>query len=1684
MCKFFLEVHKLKKSTRILAILMAFAMLIGSFSVMGSAYQAYRDNAVNYNDIDAATFTTEQYASMGLDEVDRMLSEEQLNLYIYIGSLDLTSIDAAVASVEDLLSQVQSLLGMLGDAASLNISSLEGKRRSNAPKDGVDPDLEIVYSVFDFLSDNAGILRNYANGSFNLGILNGFVAEYVFNVKELLTGLLFGLTKAGDDMDYDYFDAREDYGAGANIPTKYLDANNGALTLLQDLLNEVVLGNWGMLDEYLANPCDETLPGKEFYAFTDANGNDVSDQPIDTNAYDYYGWIHPDTWVTVGLGGAKRVANNAAAPAPDYELMDITGNVMGYDFIEALLQRAFNYVLVPVLNRDTAPWLLEECGFTFDKTYSQKKLYVDGEWIDNPDYDPDYRGEAPEGIESSKLYQLFNTDNLEITKMYIPAGETLISNLNSLLGQFVGMVLKTEEWDETPEGYYWYWDYEGGNSVLFNNICTVAKYVLAITKGEFFGNNVEVKDSDEVFNMNNQQVVSYVLRSILNASVDWMYIDDSYQSVAEVGYAACEQLAWQDIPQITYTMPSRSNYADDNAYYDALVEKALTILLDVAAYKLNQELDVNEASGNNPLTQAGLLPYQGDNGSYENNVLIVAEWAIHTYAPALALNLNLSSTGSHTINQFWQDLDTILNSILPLKGTDSIIAASVANRNLVAKGLIFENIVKPVCYLNATNFAAIFDKNPNGSFATKNGIQIIMMILNKVFDLLFPNVFSKTTDTIDGLLVNTLLGDMIYDLAHSLGRKPYNSVVNSTATAQVALSSRCRGLVYVALPIVCQVLGLSDDQEFGELESYMPKIIGSSSVTFDIYNGTSGINTAYTNTSGTLVRDNTYTYKIDETKSFAQGIKNGVASDRTMNITGYDNATQKTIGGGSSAQVTISGCTTGEVVVCNIVYDVLDESGNRMTSASLTNTNYSFVGSVDKDDDEIEYSETIGNRTLKYEKEIYIASGDKLSKINSYAIRLEDSKENKDVENPGTTGTFAVSSVSTSGSYPFAAKNTVAKDTSSNLKGQGGTYFVYPFQVAMNGDKEFVRIQPEYQKDENGKYILDEDGNKIPDGDNGGVPTGVYELDTTLTIAGTTKTVTTRVHIYNDYDLESKFEKAVAANRQSSNYDQYKNSGEAVELWSDYTTALKNAATIALMPKNGNSFESDIAYSGDAENKYELYSKAIDDAIEALEPYALSAGTSAIESALNNYSGFNYVINTDENGYQYKTELAFDDPDYIYFGVGDFVPHTYNRYKAARNNAQDLVNSQKAFISAPLPEDYTDKQHEQYDLECAVVDAFEKPVISAIDSEYAIHMVNLMGERLIRIPANTSKLQIMYDLIAADMEENADKTYTADSYADYQRALDFADVVLSEDIDTLRPTKVNRAHNELVEAWKDLTEACDYRALNAAISQASAIYTQQGAPEDQDLYTAESYAAFYNAYLAATAIETGLGQNGDNQAKIDAAAAALNAAFLGLVVDEGGDDPGDGTVTTYELNTEPLFNSVSWDYAFSPVTDEDLDGNYPTDDGSEYLCGFGDGEAMDPDMIIDRAFTNLQNVEINVVSYDGYYYSTGSKIVISDATKGETLKVYTIILRGDVNCDGEVTLSDATLAEAASCSMWLDDYNEDIGSEWEWSGYGFKSAASDFDGDGTYNLNDAMYISSYTMGGCDLDQMTGEIIAK
>ncbi|MBQ2973851.1 MAG: hypothetical protein IJE19_05800 [Clostridia bacterium] len=1674
----------MKKSIRILSLLMAFAMLIGSFSVMGSAYAPYKDSAVSYNDVDAPEFTTEQYASMALDELDRMLLKEKIELDIYIGKLDLGSVDTTLASVVSLVASVQNLLPLLGDASALPsyIEPIEDVRRAT------DADSEVIKALFDFIANIAPLGQKYVNGTVSLGIMNSFIADFIFDVRELAIGLIFGMTNEGKAMGeldeegnpegYDYMDDR-----GENLPDKYLDPNNGALSLAQSLINDLVLGEWVKLDDYFNDPYYPVT--YDFYGFK--NDETLNESEPDTTNYDYYGWVHPDDWVTVGLGGYARVAEGAAAPAADYSLLDIGAGKIGYDFIEDLLRAAYSNLLIPVLNRDTVRWVRRDiCGIEYLDTYTNRNLFgddpstevvegegdVEGVWYPNPDYDPDYAGEEFDRAELeknsviAKIFDLENATKIEVEE--IPDTTTLVDYFNNLLGHVLESVALEEV---TVDGvtYDWDWQY-GDNSLLFDNIVDAGKFVLQVTGDEFFGSRAfkeEFPTPTAIEQMNGQQVVSMVLRGILNSSVDYIYVEPEYQTLVDVAYRAVEQLAYQDIPQYTYTKPVKTADMTDEDYYDAVVDKMITILFDIAVYNLNQGMDM--------VPGEGLLEYQGDEGHYNNLLTQIAAWAFSDYAPLLSFGDSLlcynaeGSAEGLTPDMVWQDIDTIIDAIIPIKGGEGKapwIAAEIAGdgTKIVSKSFIFDYIIKPVYSLDATNLAMIFKRNENGAFASMDGVEIIVSILNNVFNLLFPGVF-QAQDTIDEILNNELLGAMVSDLLKSLGTKSF------TSSTGAVLEGRANDIILVGLPLACMLLGLSDEQEFEEMEIYLPETIAATGTipTFEVINGSSGINTYHTDADGNGTQDQLYKYKIQNV------ILNQYNAAGTqvygLNYSGI--AQNDEISGGEAVNVTLAGTRNiGDIIELTINYYIYGETGQMIGTDYLSKTVYAYVGNTDEDDDAITISvEDSNGRKVEYEDSIYLSTGDSLTDIEGYNIRVKDNNGGSEA-NAAVTGVTMTGSnpADLAGKFPFVTMNDgsdESKPISQTMTGQEGLYFFSPFAVAEKADGEkYERYEDFYAVDEEtGELILDENEEPVVSGNNEGVEDGQYNVATTLRVGDKTATVNTTIHLYNDYGLEGLFSRAVSANRQLSNYDKLAQSGIVETHWATYRSVLMEAARLVLMPKEGDDFASEIVANDPVnyDNRYEELAEDLEAAIEQLEEFALDTGIQSVWNAVDAISGINHVatytpaVTADGQSYTIvtKEDIEYYEDDYVFFGMRDFVPHTYNRYKDARKLAYNIIDSQEFFA----PEDpreieyYVPSEEEILNYEKAMEEYIERrldlPAVNSIEATYAIHMVNLTSARLIPLEGDTSKLQIVYNAYAN--VDTSSGTFVGESKEAYDHAVAFAAEVLAES--DPRPSKVNVATTKLVDTWKDLELAGDYTKVESAIAAFESIYDAYGPdPSAQFVYTEDSYRTFLNAYNDALRARDEKPYSVDEQDQIDAIAETLNAVELVLAGAAGGDE------ASVEFKTENQYLYSDHDYAlyFVPrVSEGTLNHSYygatladgTTVDG--YVVGYGVGCLYDEDTLL--AAYDMTNCTAEVVA-GGDTYSTGTSIKFLD-NKGDVVKTYVVVVIGDINGDNSYDGVDAMQIELNAAYV----------TDWEWGGTNeeFKAAAADITNEGMLDSNDA-----------------------
>ena len=1674
---------------------MAFAMLIGNFSVMGSAYHAYKGTAIagDYNDVDSPEFSLDQYASMALDELDRMLAKEQMVLDLLgLLTLDLSSVDATIGSVLAFLDTGAALIPLLGDAKTLPDICEPLTKISRGSKTESKQDILVIYGLLDFVANLRDIAHNYVAGTVSVGILDGFIADFKFNVRELALGLVYGMLEEGKAADYDFMDD----GIGP-VPAKYKDNSTGAITLLQTLLNELVLGEWKLLDDEFNNP--QSHVDYFNYSFQEKYGETY----YNTDLYDYYGYVHPQSWVTVGLGGCARVANGSTTiPAASYDTIDITTSKNGYDFIENLMRVAYNHLLVPVLNRDTIEWALGLCGYTFDETINNKtlwrpltnedgtpKLDENGEpvygSVANPDYDPEYRGEAP--VEYPVIANLFKHEemhagNIKVQMVNVPDGMTFVDHFNTVLGDFITQ-FATNNIEINGVEASWTWDYSQGNAALFDNIVSFGKYVVIVTGDLFFSDRAVLPTADEINAMSGQEIVSLILREILNNSVDYIYVEDTYNTLVDVGYRATEQLAYQDIPQMTYTKPVLSDYASTEDYYAAVVDKMLDILFDIAVYNLNQGFDMDPAkNGKNPITDTGLLQYQGDNGSYEVNLVKAAEWAFSNYAAVLNskyVDFRCDDAGTHTADDVWMDIDTLLNAIIPIKGGEGNnpwISETIAGdgTQIVSKKFIFDHLLKPLYTLDATNLVVIFERNNNGAFASMNGVQIIVDILDNVFDLLFPDVFQPKA-TIDEVLQNEVLADMVFDLIGSLG---YSSF---TASTGATMEGRGGYIAATALPVVCMLLGLADDQEFEEMAIYLPETIaaGTTSVSFDVINNSSGINTGYTDKNGNFTQDELYTYTIR-----SKTISSYNAAGANTNAVKDNLAGGTEISGGDKVNVTLTGTFAENTLIeYTVFYDVNGETGDVIAS-NLSKTVYAYVGKTDKSDDEVEFEDKIGDtgRSLKYEKAIYLAGGDDLDDIEGYMIRIQDNEG-------GAAATAAATAVS--GINDYVKLNSEA--TTQTLEGKGGVYFFNPFEVKTHEvtdeetgevyEEKWNRKEPVYAVDEEtGEIILDENEDPVIERYTDGIEDGQYTLNTTFNVAGETKTASTTLHIYDDYGLEGAFDRAVTANRQLANYESEDGSHNGAYL--AYVAVLKDVARFVLKPKNASTFETDKkATKAGYDNRYEELAEELELAIENLEAYAANAGVGGLKNILAQYSGINYEIRTATvNGvtYEYRVELEYDDPAYKYFGMRDYVPHTYNRYRGARDRALGLVGSQEIFAKAPFTdadiygEGYEPSEDEIKALGESIAAYTEakanQSVVDAVESIYAVHMLNLTGGRLIRLEANTSKLQLIYDEFAGQLPASEEANYTADSVEAYRRAEAFALKTLNTPIldatgePKLAASQVNTATTELVYAWKHLTKGADYSALNAAIQASKATIDATGEPETQTVYTADSYQAFYDAYQAAVKLDKDLGDTTDNNNLIAELADALNEA-RGALEFAAAAEP------VYEFTEEPIFFDLNWEMSIAPYIDYDGPSAYGIclEDGTPVDAYIYAGIGLSDPSEIEPAFSALENCSITVVEdTETGVIGTGSAVQVID-NDGNPLATYYLIVKGEMNNDMSVDGADAD-----EVSIFANGAGND---HW-WTSP--RIGAGDINSDFAVDPGDADILSQWGEAGVAYDLITGE----
>ena len=543
------------------------------------------------------------------------------------------------------------------------------------------------------------------------------------------------------------------------------------------------------------------------------------------------------------LAGVKEI------PESVRNLVDLNSTKSTYDFIEDLLQTAYNDIAVPMLNDQTMKWLGQEI-------------------------DKDTTG---------TLAGLFNRD-FRVSAYTVPAGSTLVAELNNIAGGIVNGLLKN----------YNGW-VSGDNSKLTDNVVAVARYILKETGDYFFPDwQKHIATAEEIDAMSKEELIAYLARSIINASVGYMYIPEDVTTVVGVAWEAVKQLMAQFLPERDYSG------------YPKTVQGILDMLADFVAYNVNPGIDLN----------AGDLKKALNYGDGMDKMLTTAvQWlaADPQYYTGL-----LPSTAIDT-SDGWKALDDIFFKLLD----KSVLPAKFANSGseTILKDIVYSILNGLLVDQDLTCISDLFVKNESGAFATQTLKQSIVRLVTDILNAVLPGTVTKTYGSLNEIVSNSELGSIVENLLGSL-------------------NSNKDKLVPPIVNIVAQVMKLTDKAKFKEIEiAGSKRIKNSSELDLTVYNGSKGINRGYTDKNNNFTQDKLPRYTIDSWSAVAYNYDGSKQKD--LSVSGL--TANEELNGGDNRSVKISGIDSNNtLVVFTVYYFVLDEAGNKLTNDASVCRFYSY----------------------------------------------------------------------------------------------------------------------------------------------------------------------------------------------------------------------------------------------------------------------------------------------------------------------------------------------------------------------------------------------------------------------------------------------------------------------------------------------------------------------------------------------------------------------------------------------------------------------------------------------------------------------------------------------------------------------------------------------------------------------
>ena len=212
----------MKKSTKLLSVLLAVLMILSSLTLAASAAKTNYKTVANleslsaYNNYGTVTrLSSEERFSIVLDELDRILAKANINMGTVFNALglsitlDFRSIDKVCSSLDTIYNTFNSGLATIAMAI-LNFGIIENVNfdswKTGMTRAGT-AQLTIIYEVLELLSKNSSVVNTALTSGLDLGMIGGLITgldlseinAMITDLPTLIRGLIYPLFSRPDD---------------------------------------------------------------------------------------------------------------------------------------------------------------------------------------------------------------------------------------------------------------------------------------------------------------------------------------------------------------------------------------------------------------------------------------------------------------------------------------------------------------------------------------------------------------------------------------------------------------------------------------------------------------------------------------------------------------------------------------------------------------------------------------------------------------------------------------------------------------------------------------------------------------------------------------------------------------------------------------------------------------------------------------------------------------------------------------------------------------------------------------------------------------------------------------------------------------------------------------------------------------------------------------------------------------------------------------------------------------------------------------------------------------------------------------------------------------------------------------------------------------------------------------------